>query len=136
MACSRGDDIHSLAHCRQEPVVEREEADTNRISNQRSATMRIDLNFIAPMLATGAAAAAAGAICATPIAAGQPAQPTPTTVTVMAPAPGPPDNQSCTSSATSTKCLKNGDAEINAAIPAPFPGPFSAYGPFYAGGAG
>jgi hypothetical protein len=54
----------------------------------------------------------------------------------MAPAPGPADNQSCTSSATSTKCLKYGDAEINAAIPAPYPGPYSIYGPFYQGGAG
>jgi hypothetical protein len=101
--------------------------------------MRIGLKFVAPMLATSAAAAAAvGAICATPIAAGQPAQPTPTptTVTVMAPAPGPQDNQSCTSSATSTKCVKAGEAEINAAIPAPYPGPYSIYGPFYQGGAG
>ena len=100
--------------------------------------MRLGLKFITPMLATGATAAAIGALCATPIAASQPDQPspTPTTVTVVAPAPGPADNQSCTSSATATKCLKNGDAEINAAIPAPFPGPFSAYGPFYAGGAG
>jgi hypothetical protein len=100
--------------------------------------MRIGLKFIAPVLATGAAAAAVGTIWATPIAAGQPDQPTPTpvTVTVMAPAPGPADNQSCTSSATSTKCLKNGDAEINAAIPAPYPGPYSIYGPFYQGGAG
>jgi hypothetical protein len=54
----------------------------------------------------------------------------------MAPAPGPADNQSCTSSATATKCLKNGDAEINAAIPAPYAGPYSIYGPFYQGGAG
>jgi hypothetical protein len=99
--------------------------------------MRIGLKFLAPMLATGAAAAAVGAICATPIAAGQPApSPTPTTVTVMAPAPGPQDSQSCTSGATSTKCIKNGDAEINASIPAPYAGPWSIYGPFYAGGAG
>jgi hypothetical protein len=102
--------------------------------------MQLGLKFIAPMLATGATAAAIGALCVTPIAAGQPDQPsptpTPTTVTVMAPAPGPADNQSCTSSATATKCLKNGDAEINAAIPAPFPGPWASYGPFYAGGAG
>jgi hypothetical protein len=100
--------------------------------------MRIGLKFIASGLSTGAAAVAIGAICATPLAAGQPDQPTPTpaTVTVMAPAPGPADNQSCTSSATSTKCLKNGDAEINAAIPAPYPGPYSIYGPFYQGGAG
>jgi hypothetical protein len=102
--------------------------------------MRLRLKFIAPMLATSAVTAAAvGAICATPIAVGQPnqpTQPTPTTVTVMAPAPGPQDNQSCTSSATATKCTKNGDSEINAAIPAPFPGPYSIYGPFYQGGAG
>jgi hypothetical protein len=102
--------------------------------------MRIGLKLVAPMLAMGAATAAVGVICATPVALGQPDQPspepTPTTVTVMAPAPGPQDSQSCTSSATATKCLKNGDAEINAAIPAPFPGPYSIYGPFYQGGAG
>jgi hypothetical protein len=43
--------------------------------------MRIGVKFIAPMLATGAAAAAVVAICATPTAAGQPAQPTPTPAT-------------------------------------------------------
>jgi hypothetical protein len=100
--------------------------------------MRISCKFIPPMLATGAAAAAVGAICAIPLAAGQPAAPTPTptTVTVMAPASGPQDNQSCTSSAAATKCVKVGDAEINASIPAPYAGPYSIYGPFYQGGAG
>ena len=92
-----------------------------------------------------AATAAAIAVCtavvgfsASPTAAGQPQQPTPvtTTVTVMAPAPGPQDNQACTSSVAATKCVKNGDAEINAGIPAPFGGVYTAYGPFWGGSAG
>ena len=79
---------------------------------------------------------------AAPVAAGQPREPVPapatatTTVTVMAPAPGPQDNQSCTSSVSATKCVKNGNAEINAAIPAPYGGVYGIYGPFWAGGAG
>ncbi|MCW2650817.1 MAG: hypothetical protein JWR32_1793 [Mycobacterium sp.] len=87
------------------------------------------------IFAAGAAVAAFGA---TPTAAADPtpAPATPTvtvTVTAPAPGPGPQDNQSCTSSLSSTKCVKNGDAEINAGIPAPYPGVFGIYGPFWAG---
>ena len=90
---------------------------------------------VAGAVAIGAAAVGFGAA---PVAAGQPQQPAPvtTTVTVMAPPPGPQDNQSCTSSVSATKCVKNGDAEINAAIPAPYGGVYAIYGPFWAGGAG
>jgi hypothetical protein len=100
--------------------------------------MEIGLKHSMPLLTVGAAAVAVGAVFATPIAAGQPPAPTPTptTVTVMAPAPGPADSQSCTSSATATKCLKIGDAEINASVPAPYAGPYGIYGPFWAGSAG
>jgi len=69
-----------------------------------------------------------------------PSQPAPTTVTTTvttaAAAPGPQDNQSCTSGATATKCVKNGDAEINASIPAPYSGPYAMYGPYWGGSAG
>lgn len=103
--------------------------------------MRIGVKQITPVLAAAAAAAATAtavvAFSTAAPAAGQPSaptpSPTPTTVTVMAPAPGPRDNQSCTSSVSATKCLKNGDAEINAAIPAPYPGVYGIYGPFWAG---
>ncbi|HUO36896.1 MAG TPA: hypothetical protein VMU34_03180 [Mycobacterium sp.] len=106
--------------------------------------MRIGLKHAA--FAAGCAAVMVGAAVAAPLAAADrtpapiPAQPAPVTVTTTvltaAPAPGPQDNQSCTSGATATKCVKQGDAEINASIPAPFAGPWSIYGPFYAGGAG
>lgn len=46
---------------------------------------------------------------------------------------GPPNPDTCVSSVTSTKCLKQGDAEINASIPAPYPGVYGGYGPFFAG---
>ena len=45
---------------------------------------------------------------------------------------GPPNPETCASSATSSRCLKQGDAEINAAIPAPYPGVYGIYGPFWA----
>ena len=97
--------------------------------------MRSGLTYLGRVLGTCAATAA---LAAAPVAGAdtKPAPPTPTTVTVtvMAPAPGPQDNQSCTSSVSSTKCVKNGDAEINAGIPAPYPGPFGIYGPYWAGG--
>jgi hypothetical protein len=107
--------------------------------------MRTRLKYITAMLAAGAAAVAAAlAIGAAPMATADrtpvPSQPAPTTVTTTvttaAAAPGPQDNQACTSSATSTKCQKLGDAEINAAIPAPYAGPYGIYGPFWAGSAG
>jgi hypothetical protein len=104
--------------------------------------MHIRFKQIAVFSATAAAGIAVGTavvgLSASPVAAGQPQQPTPatTTVTVMAPAPGPQDNQACTASVAATKCVKNGDAEINAGIPAPFGGVYTAYGPFWAGSAG
>jgi hypothetical protein len=76
-------------------------------------------------------------MAAMPIASADqtPSPPTPTTVTVtvQAPAPGPQDNQACTSSVAATKCVKAGDAEIHAGIPAPYPGVFGVYGPYWAG---
>jgi hypothetical protein len=104
--------------------------------------MHIRFKQITVFSAAAAAGTAVGAalvgFSAAPVAAGQPREPTPvtTTVTVMAPAPGPQDNQSCTSSVSATKCVKNGDAEINAAIPAPYGGVYAIYGPFWAGSAG
>lgn len=96
--------------------------------------------------AAGAAAVALGAALAAPMAAADrmpapiPAQPAPTTVTTTvltaAPAPGPQDNQSCTTSVAAIKCVKAGDAEINASVPAPYAGPYSIYGPFWGGSAG
>ncbi len=67
-----------------------------------------------------ACGAAAVAVAAAPAAAADAQQ-------------GPPNPETCASSATSTKCLKQGDAEINAAIPAPYPGVYGIYGPFWAG---
>lgn len=95
--------------------------------------MRSGLTYLIGMLGI----CAAGALAAAPVASAQPQPPPPApptvTVTVMAPAPGPQDNQACTSSVSSTKCVKPGDAEINAGIPAPYPGPFGVYGPYWAG---
>ena len=103
--------------------------------------MRIGFKHVA--FTAGAVAVAISWAQMTPMAAGQPtdqpAQPTPpttVTVTVQQSAPGPQDSQACTSSSTATKCLKNGDAEINAAIPAPYPGVYGLYGPFWGGSAG
>jgi len=95
--------------------------------------MRSGLTYLIGILGIFAAAAFAAA----PVASAGPQPPPPApptvTVTVMAPAPGPQDNQACTSSVSSTKCVKPGDAEINAGIPAPYPGPFGVYGPYWAG---
>jgi hypothetical protein len=95
--------------------------------------MRSGLTYLIRILGICAAAALAAA----PVANADPQPPPPApptvTVTVMAPAPGPQDNQACTSSVSSTKCVKPGDAEINAGIPAPYPGPFGVYGPYWAG---
>lgn len=79
--------------------------------------MGIRLKYFTTILASGAAAVA---IAAAPAAAAADQQ-------------GPPNPQNCTSSASSTKCVKQGDAEINATIPAPYPGPFGLYGPFWPG---
>jgi hypothetical protein len=95
--------------------------------------MRSGLTYLIRVLGICAAAALAAA----PVASADPRPPPPApptvTVTVTAPAPGPQDNQACTSSVSSTKCVKPGDAEINAGIPAPYPGPFGVYGPYWAG---
>jgi|GEM_PF-3392576 hypothetical protein len=95
--------------------------------------MRSGLTYLIGTLGICAAAGFAAA----PVASAGPQPPPPApptvTVTVMAPAPGPQDNQACTSSVSSTKCVKPGDAEINAGIPAPYPGPFGVYGPYWAG---
>jgi hypothetical protein len=42
-------------------------------------------------------------------------------------------NQYCTNSVASTRCVKPGDAEINSSIPAPPAGPWAIYGPFWGG---
>jgi len=80
--------------------------------------MRIGLKFITPLLAAGAAAVAIAA--AAPAVADTQQQ-------------GPADQRSCVASATSTVCQKPGDAEINSSIPAPYPGVYGIYGPFWAG---
>jgi hypothetical protein len=71
--------------------------------------MRIGLKYITPVLAAGAAAVA---IAAAPTAAAGP-QP------------------SCVTSGTATKCQTPGNVEINSSIPAPNPGPWAVYGPFW-----
>jgi hypothetical protein len=71
--------------------------------------MRTGLKFITPVLAAGAAAVA---IAAAPIAAA--------------------DNpQQCVIKGTATKCQNRGNVEINSSIPAPNPGPWAVYGPFW-----
>lgn len=100
--------------------------------------MRIVLKYTPPVLA-GAVAALAFALAPTSTADTDQTNQSPapstvtTTVTTAAAAPGPQDGQSCTSSATAVKCVKGGDSEINAGIPAPYPGPFGIYGPFFGG---
>jgi hypothetical protein len=101
--------------------------------------MQIKLKYIPPVLAVGAAAfavAVAGGSTAAADTAPATVTVTPPTVTVTsaAAAPGPQDGQSCTTAASSTLCQKQGDAEINAAIPAPYPGPLTGYGPFFVAG--
>jgi hypothetical protein len=95
--------------------------------------MRSGLTYLIRVLGICAAAALAAAPAASADPRLPPPAPPTVTVTVMAPAPGPQDNQACTSSVSSTKCVKPGDAEINAGIPAPYPGPFGVYGPYWAG---
>jgi hypothetical protein len=48
-------------------------------------------------------------------------------------ADGQPNQQNCTNSVSSTRCIKAGDAEINSSIPAPPAGPWAMYGPFWGG---
>jgi hypothetical protein len=96
--------------------------------------MRLQLKYITPVLAAGTAAAA---IAAAPTAvADNHTPPPPPTVTVTAAPPGPPNAQVCNPSAAATKCVKTGDAEINASVPAPYAGTYGIYGPFWGGGAG
>ena len=71
--------------------------------------MRIGLKYITPVLAAGAAAIA---IAGAPPAAAA-------------------SQQSCVVLGTSTKCQKPGEVEINSSIPAPNPGPWAVYGPFW-----
>lgn len=88
------------------------------VQNLKSkADMRISLRYAKAVLALGAAAVA---IAAAPAAVADNQQ-------------GPPNPQTCNSSATATKCLKQGDAEINASIPSPYAGVYGVYGPFWAG---
>jgi hypothetical protein len=81
--------------------------------------MPIKTNYLTAVLAAGAAAAT---IAAAPTAAAAAQQ-----------SPSPSAAQSCVSTATVTKCVAPGDAEINSSIPAPYGGPFETYGPFWAG---
>jgi hypothetical protein len=83
-------------------------------NHRRSTTMRIKLNYIAPLLAAGAAAAA---IAAAPTAAAA-------------------AQQTCVTSGSSTQCQSPGNVQINSSIPAPYGGPFSIYGPFFTLGDG
>jgi hypothetical protein len=71
--------------------------------------MRIKLNCITPVLAAGAFAVA---IATAPTAAAD-------------------NHQSCVTLGTATKCQKAGDVEVNSSIPAPNPGPWAIYGPFW-----
>jgi hypothetical protein len=71
--------------------------------------MRIGLKYITPVLAAGAAAIA---IAGAPPAAAA-------------------SQQSCVVLGTSTKCQTPGEVEINSSIPAPNPGPWAVYGPFW-----
>jgi hypothetical protein len=77
--------------------------------------MAIRVKYFLPLVASGAAAAIAAAPAA------------------VADQPGPANPQNCVASTTSTKCVKQGDVEINSSIPAPYPGVYSVYGPFWAG---
>ena len=79
--------------------------------------MRIELKYLTTALAVGVAAVG---IAAAPMAA-------------AADQPSSSAQQSCVSTATVTKCVAPGDAEINSSIPAPYGGPFAIYGPFWAG---
>src|ERR1700680_443367 len=98
--------------------------------------MRIGLK-VTPVLA---AVAAAVAIAAAPAAgAADPEGPAPPPGGLMAAPPPPPadtqqgpaDQRSCVASASATICQKPGDAEINSSIPAPYPGVFGVYGPYW-----
>jgi hypothetical protein len=80
-------------------------------------TMLSELKYLTPVIASGAVAVT---IALAPVAAADDQH-------------GPPNPQTCVSSVTSTKCVKQGDAEINGSIPAPYPGVYSIYGPFWAG---
>jgi hypothetical protein len=71
--------------------------------------MRIGLKYITTMMA----GAAAVTIAAAPPAAAQTQQ------------------QACIQTTQATKCQTPGDVEINSSIPAPNPGPWAVYGPFW-----
>jgi hypothetical protein len=80
--------------------------------------MRIGLKFITPVLAAGAAAVA---LAAAPTAGAEPQQ------------QGPRRSAELRLVGSATICQKPGDAEINSSIPAPYPGVYGIYGPFWAG---
>jgi hypothetical protein len=79
--------------------------------------MRLRLNYITPMLATGVAAAA---IAAAPIAAAAPtpAQPGPVASAQAAPRDPAPVQQSCANlGGTQTECQSPGNAQLNDSPP-------------------
>jgi len=78
--------------------------------------MRIELKYMTTVLVSGAAVIA---VAAAPTAAADRQSPT--------------NPQNCVALPASTKCAKTGDAEVNSSIPAPYPGVFGIYGPFWAG---
>jgi hypothetical protein len=89
------------------PAVQRDSVIDYRPTKE--SNMRTGLKFITPVLA---ASAAAVAIAAAPIAVA--------------------DNpQQCVTKGTATKCQNQGNVEINSSIPAPNPGPWAVYGPFW-----
>jgi hypothetical protein len=91
--------------------------------------MRIKLNYIAPLLAAGAAAVAIGAA---PIAAADPA-------------PGPAIAQSCSGTSSGTECQSPGNVQIDDSPPPVSYDPYGGegfllggygYGGFHGGGGG
>jgi hypothetical protein len=112
-----------------------------KLAIERSPNMGIGLRYITSVLAAGAVAATiAAAPTAAAASAGGASAGGGSAGGASAgggSAGGGADQSStqeyCVSSATSTKCQSPGDAEINSSIPAPYPGPFAIYGPFWAG---
>lgn len=82
--------------------------------------MRVVLKSFTPAVLLLAGVAAAAVVAATPAAADG--------------RQSPPNPQNCAPSATSTMCLRQGDAEINSSIPAPYSGPMGIYGPYWVKG--
>jgi hypothetical protein len=97
-----------------------------KLAIERIAKMAIGLKYVTAVQAAGAVAAV---IAAAPAAAAV----SPGGGGTAAGTDHSSTQQYCVSSATSTKCVSPGDAEINSSIPAPYGGPFAIYGPFWAG---